>query len=118
MSRALYYVFGVWIVLIVLSFVLTRDLSETEDAARRGYQALFDAWGLELNAADPARLVLFPEMDDRQDVHEITTACWDILGKSPDQVMCASSRMPYRSSCDCSCALRHMDGTPSGSKKP
>ena len=24
---------------------------------------------------------------------EITTACWDILGKSPGDVMCASSRM-------------------------
>ncbi len=33
MSRALFYIFGVWIVLVVLSFVLTRDLSETEDAA-------------------------------------------------------------------------------------
>ena len=27
------------------------------------------------------------------EVPEITTACWDILGKSPDAVMCSSSRM-------------------------
>ena len=32
-------------------------------------------------------------MDVRVDVPEITTACWDILGKSPADVMCASSRM-------------------------
>jgi hypothetical protein len=32
-------------------------------------------------------------MDEAEDVPEITTACWDILGKSPGDVMCASSRM-------------------------
>ena len=32
-------------------------------------------------------------MDASVDVPEITTACWDILNKSPDDVMCASSRM-------------------------
>jgi hypothetical protein len=37
--------------------------------------------------------VLFPEMDLRVDVPEITTACWGILHKSPSDVMCASSRM-------------------------
>ena len=37
--------------------------------------------------------MLFPEMDPAADVPEITEACWGILGKSPDSVMCASSRM-------------------------
>jgi hypothetical protein len=37
--------------------------------------------------------MLFPEMDAQHDVPEITTACWDILRKSPDDVMCASARM-------------------------
>jgi len=32
-------------------------------------------------------------MDATKDVPEITTACWDILGVSPDAMMCASSRM-------------------------
>jgi len=32
-------------------------------------------------------------MDARVDVPEITTACWGILKKSPDSVMCAHSRM-------------------------
>ena len=37
--------------------------------------------------------MLFPEMDMTVEVPEITTACWGILNKSPDAVMCASSRM-------------------------
>jgi hypothetical protein len=32
-------------------------------------------------------------MDAGADVPEITEACWGILGKSPESVMCASSRM-------------------------
>jgi hypothetical protein len=32
-------------------------------------------------------------MDETADVPEITEACWGILGKSPDDVMCARSRM-------------------------
>jgi len=43
--------------------------------------------------SDPVRLMVFPEMDARVDVPEITEACWGILHKSPDDVMCASSRM-------------------------
>ena len=38
-------------------------------------------------------LTLFPEMDARVDVPEITEACWGILHKSPADVMCATSRM-------------------------
>jgi hypothetical protein len=32
-------------------------------------------------------------MDESADVPEITEACWGILGKSPADVMCSSSRM-------------------------
>jgi hypothetical protein len=32
-------------------------------------------------------------MDASRDVPEITEACWGILGKSPESVMCASARM-------------------------
>ena len=46
-----------------------------------------------VDAFDPVHLMLFPEMDPQRDVPEITTACWGILHKSPDDVMCASSRM-------------------------
>jgi uncharacterized Fe-S cluster-containing radical SAM superfamily protein len=67
--------------------------NEPLEAEREGYADLFRREGIRIDAADPARLVLFPEMDERADVPEITTACWDILGKSPAEVMCASSRM-------------------------
>ena len=66
---------------------------EWEAQARAGYTALFATAGVAVDAADPAALVLFPEMDARADVAEITTACWQILGQSPADVMCATSRM-------------------------
>jgi hypothetical protein len=62
-------------------------------AARAGYGALFEARGWPIDAASPADLVLFPEMDEGVDVPEITTACWGLLHKSPSDVMCATSRM-------------------------
>lgn len=66
---------------------------ETAETARQSYQHLFDAWNLDLDARDPARLVLFPEMDETCDVPEITTQCWGILNVRPDAMMCATSRM-------------------------
>ena len=66
---------------------------ETEYAARAGYRGLFNDYDLPLDAEDPAQLVLFPEMDASTDVPEITEACWGILKKSPEAMMCASSRM-------------------------
>lgn len=69
---------------------------EDEAALRAGYAALFAQRALALDAADPAALVLFPEMDETAEVPEITTACWDILNVSPDAMMCASSRMVVR----------------------
>ncbi|MEX2648454.1 MAG: radical SAM protein [Alphaproteobacteria bacterium] len=69
---------------------------EPEPRLRQGYARLFAEQGLALDAEDPARLVLFPEMDARVDVPEITEACWGLLGKSPADVMCANSRMVVR----------------------
>lgn len=66
---------------------------ETESRMRTGYAALFKALGVKIDADDPAHLVLFPEMKPGEDVPEITERCWGILGKSPDSVMCAHSRM-------------------------
>lgn len=63
-----------------------------ERALRAGYAALFARERVPIDASDPAALVLFPEMDARLDVPEITADCWRILGKRPDDVMCASSR--------------------------
>ncbi len=66
---------------------------EPEPAIRAGFARLFAANAIPIDAADPVRLMLFPEMDAAVDVPEITEACWGILGKSPASVMCASSRM-------------------------
>ncbi len=66
---------------------------DEENAERAGYRRLFDEHNIPLDANDRAALVLFPEMDARADVPEISDGCWQSLGKSPDAVMCASSRM-------------------------
>ena len=70
-----------------------RFSDESEEQVRAGYARLFADLGVAIDAASPISLVLFPEMDARVDVPEITTACWGILKKSPDSVMCASARM-------------------------
>ncbi len=67
--------------------------NETEAQSRAGYADLIARRGWRIDPADPGQLVLFPEMNEREVVPEITTACWDILGKRPDQQMCATSRM-------------------------
>lgn len=61
--------------------------------ARAAYADLFSREALPVDANNPATCVIFPDMDLTVEVPEITTACWGILGKSPDSVMCASSRM-------------------------
>jgi hypothetical protein len=66
---------------------------ETEALSRKGYGELIARLGWCIDPANAGQLVLFPEMNEREDVPEITTACWDILSKRPDQQMCASSRM-------------------------
>lgn len=66
---------------------------EDQSTASAGYDALFAAHGVAIDAANSAQLVIFPEMDEAADVPEITEACWGILHKSPADVMCASSRM-------------------------
>jgi uncharacterized Fe-S cluster-containing radical SAM superfamily protein len=74
--------------------VASRRLSgESEAELRAGFERLFAELDIAIDAADPVQLVIFPEMDAQADVPEITEACWGILGKSPDSVMCASARM-------------------------
>jgi len=60
---------------------------------RSGYAELFAEQSIAIDVSDPMQLVLFPEMDARVDVPEITNRCWGILGKSPADVMCSHSRM-------------------------
>jgi hypothetical protein len=66
---------------------------ESQAIARAGYAALYAARQYGIDPHHPGQTVLFPEMDASAPVPEITTACWGILGKSPAEVMCASSRM-------------------------
>lgn len=63
---------------------------ESDVELRDGFARLIAAHGWNLDASE---LIVFPEMDAHADVPEITTACWGILGKSPSDVMCSSSRM-------------------------
>lgn len=67
--------------------------TQGEAAMRAGFAALFAAHGIPIDAADPVALMLFPEMDMTAEVPEITEACWGILAKAPESMMCASSRM-------------------------
>ena len=66
---------------------------ESEQEMRRGYARLFRREHIHLDADDLHRVVLFPEMDERVDVPEITEACWKKVGTTPDAQMCATSRM-------------------------
>ena len=67
--------------------------AESEQDARTGFDTLIKSQGWNINAFDPASLLLFPEMDESLDVPEISTACWGILDVHPDSMMCATSRM-------------------------
>ena len=66
---------------------------ETDALARTGYATLFKKENISIDAHLPASLVLFPEMDAKSDVPEITVSCWEILGVAPEKMMCATSRM-------------------------
>lgn len=66
---------------------------ESEGVLRQGYRNTLHELGVELNCEDPRALVLFPEIDPTAEVPEITKECWDLLGKNPADMMCASSRM-------------------------
>ena len=88
--------------------VASRYLSgESESALRQGFAQLFAELGVELDADDPVALMIFPEMDAKVDVPEITEACWGILNKSPDDVMCATARMVVKHK-----GSAHPTGTP------
>ncbi|MDE2914876.1 MAG: radical SAM protein [Paracoccaceae bacterium] len=66
---------------------------ETDSESRAGFRDLFARNGFSIDASSPSELVLFPEMDGATGVPEISESCWGVLGKSPDQIMCAWSRM-------------------------
>jgi sulfatase maturation enzyme AslB (radical SAM superfamily) len=59
-------------------------VDEDEADARAGYRRVLGR---------DVELTVFPEMDAPGDLPEISTECWGILGKTPESVMCSSSRM-------------------------
>lgn len=70
--------------------------AQSEEEFRAGYATLFADRDIRIDAQDKQRMVLFPDMDASHDVAEITEHCWGILGKNPDDIMCATSRMVVR----------------------
>ena len=71
-------------------------LNEDEATARASYGALIARLGLRIDPANPAELVLFPEMTATDMPPEVSTACWKILDVDPASMMCASQRMVVR----------------------
>lgn len=67
-------------------------LGEERERAQISYNELLKSFGVDWEIGSE-KLALFPEMDLKKDVPEITTACWGILNKRPSQQMCASERM-------------------------
>ena len=66
---------------------------ETMETALKGFQQLLNEHNIPLLLND-TNLVLFPEMKkDNRETPEITTKCWAILNKKPEDLMCASERM-------------------------
>jgi len=66
---------------------------ESEDKARSEYYKLFRNYGIQIDAHDPDKLVLFPEMNSLEHVQEITEKCWEKLNVDPGNIMCSHSRM-------------------------
>lgn len=66
---------------------------EKEEELREGYTELFKTENIQVDANDPMKLILFPEMDENVEVPEITTDCWGILNIDPKEMMCSNSRM-------------------------
>lgn len=74
-----------------------RSLSdELIDDAIEGHKKILTPLGVDIDYTNPEYCMIFPEMDDTIDVPEITTACWGILDKHPDEMMCSHSRMIVR----------------------
>jgi len=67
--------------------------NESEAELRVNFRKFIEDNDLKLDANSKSELVTFTEMDEKQDTPEITTACWGILNKKPEDVMCSSSRM-------------------------
>ena len=66
---------------------------ESEEQTRKAFKAFTLKYELPIDASSKKDLVTFAEMNIKQDTPEITTECWAILNKKPENIMCSSSRM-------------------------
>ncbi|MCO4753904.1 MAG: radical SAM protein [Bacteriovoracaceae bacterium] len=72
--------------------IASRSLKgESAEEASTGHAQLLERNGINLDIE--TKLVVFPEMLSGRDLPEITTKCWSILNKSPNDQMCATERM-------------------------
>lgn len=72
--------------------IASRSLTgESAEDSVSGHKELLDKLGISIDLSE--KLVVFPEMDMKEDVPEITVDCWGILDKSPNEQMCATERM-------------------------
>ena len=69
---------------------------EKEEDLRKNFGTFIKNNNLKLDTYSPKELVTFAEMDEKIDTPEITTSCWDILNKDPNDIMCSWSRMVIR----------------------
>jgi len=69
---------------------------EKEEDLRKNFGTFIKNNNLRLDINSPKELVTFAEMDEKIDTPEITTSCWDILNKDPNDIMCSWSRMVVR----------------------
>ena len=66
---------------------------ESEASERAGYAKLLNDRNWPIDPENHGQLILFPEMNAKEDVPEITVDCWNILNVEPQELMCATSRM-------------------------
>lgn len=75
------------------SFATRLMWNENEKTTRENFKNFFNINKIKLDAYSTEDLVTFTEMDVNAETPEITTACWSILNKNPDDVMCSHTRM-------------------------
>jgi sulfatase maturation enzyme AslB (radical SAM superfamily) len=84
-----------WLSKNSFNFALATRLlwDESENNLRQNFQEFINTYQLNLDAYSNEQLVTFAEMDEKIDTPEITTDCWGILNKDPNDIMCSWSRM-------------------------
>lgn len=69
---------------------------KSDEKTRLGYSAFSEKEAIDIESSDPVQAVIFPGMDEAVDVPEITTECWDILGKKPKAIISNSSGVVFK----------------------